>query len=462
MEKQGGIGMLKKRIVSMALVSAMAITVMSGAAVNVHAEGEEQIRFYAWTNPDNMVPLVDAFNEDYAGKYELVYEKMANADTMTINTTLSSGENIDIMSQASAGDLRDRVDDGVYLGLKQFFDKDSLDYKEMMGDSVEETMNINGDYYAIPYNNNINMVFFNKKMFDEAGVEYPKEGWTWEDFRNTAIKLTSGEGADKVYGAMIDVAGTGGGGGDNYWDLIARQKLGAFVYYNDDFTGTQFELPEFKESLQFFYDMAMTDQCIVPYDEFMALQYTNDTTGMAGLYNGKYAMWIAPVYGCLYLKASYGEVPEGTDIGIADMPTTDGGEAVTTCYTSTVSIPAACENPEAAWEAVKYVCFERADLFAGVKAMNPGYLLKDEKEQEEFYNVIFSEKPGLDYDMAMDVMKRDRVLVSKDCTVSAGQTQINDLINETMSLVFTGEMSVDDALAKLKTDGDAAVAAALE
>ena len=48
-------------------------------------------------------------------------------------------------------------------------------------------MNINGDYYAIPYNNNINMVFFNKKMFDEAGVEYPKEGWTWEDFRNTAI-----------------------------------------------------------------------------------------------------------------------------------------------------------------------------------------------------------------------------------------------------------------------------------
>ena len=64
--------------------------------------------------------------------------------------------------------------------------------------------------------------------------------------------------------------------------------------------------------------------------------------------------------------------------------------------------------------------------------------------------------------MAMDVMKRDRVLVSKDCTVSAGQTQINDLINETMSLVFTGEMSVDDALAKLKTDGDAAVAAALE
>ncbi|MDO4297684.1 MAG: extracellular solute-binding protein [Lachnospiraceae bacterium] len=453
-----------KRVTSMLLAGAMIITMTAGLGETVQAsEGNvQQIHFYAWTNEENMVPLVGAFNEDYAGQYELVYEKIANADTMTINTALSSGEDIDIMSQASAGDLRDRVDDGVYLGLKQFFDKDGMDYAEMMGDSVEETMNINGDYYAIPYNNNINMVFFNKKMFDEAGIDYPQSGWTWDDFRDTAMALTTGEGANKVYGAMIDVAGTGGGGGDNYWDLIARQKLGAFVYYNDDFTATQFELPEFKTSLEYFYNLAMEDKCIVPYDEYMALQYSNDTTAMAGLYNGKYAMWIAPVYGCLYLKSSYGEIPEGTDIGLVDMPTLEGGETVTTCYTSTVSIPANCKNPEAAWEAIKYICFERADLFAGVKAMNPGYLLKTDEEKEEFYNIIFDEKPGLDKDMAMNTMFLDRTLVSKDCTVSAGQTKITDLVNETMSLVFTGEMGVEEALEKLKTDGDAAIAAELE
>ena len=143
-------------------------------------------------------------------------------------------------------------------------------------------------------------------------------------------------------------------------------------------------------------------------------------------------------------------------------PTADGGESITTCYTSTVSIPANCDNPEAAWEALKYICFERADLFAGVKAMNPGYLLKTDEEKEEFYNIIFEEKPGLDYDMAMSVMAQDRTLVSKDCTVSQGQTEITDLMNEVMSLVFTGEMGVDEALEKLKTDGDAAIAAALE
>lgn len=450
-----------KRITSVILAGALITTIPIGT--NVWADGDvEKIHFYSWTDPANMEMLTTAFNEDYAGKYELVYEKMSNADTMTINTTLSSGEDIDLMTQANAGDLRDRVDDGVYLGLKQFFEKDGMDYTEMMGESVEETMNVNGDYYAVPYNNNINMVFFNKKMFDEAGVEYPQSGWTWEEFRETAMKLTKGEGANKVYGAMIDVAGTGGGGGDNYWDLIARQKLGAFAYYNDDYTATQFEVPEFKESLDFFYNLAMVDKCIVPYEEFMALQYTNDTTAMAGLYNGKYAMWIAPVYGCLYLKETYGEIPEGTDIGMVNMPTVDGGESTTTCYTSTISIPANCDNPEAAWEALKYICFERADLFAGIKAMNPGYLLKTDEEKKNFYNIIFEEKPGLDYDMAMNAMASDRVLVSKDCTVSQGQTEITDLINEVMSLVFTGEMSVDEALEKLKKDGDDAIAADLK
>lgn len=421
------------------------------------SSGDVQVlNFYAWTSPENMVPLTEAFNQDYAGKYEMVYQKLADAATMTINTALGSGEPIDVMTQASAMDLRVRADDGVYLGLKQFFDKEGWTYEEKIGSAMEETMNIEGDYYAIPYCNNINMVWFNKKMFDEAGMEYPQSGWTWDDFRETAIAMTHGEGGDKVYGAMLDYAD---GDGDNYWDLIARQKLGAFTYYNDDFTATRFDAPEFKESLDYFYNLAMVDKCIVPVDEYTALQYHKDPTGMAGLYNGKYAMWIAPVYGCLYLNESYGEVPEGTDIGVVDMPTVDGGATVTTCYTSTASIPATCKDPDAAWEALKYICIEHAELFAGPKAMHPGYEFQSDEERDAFNHIIFDGKPGLDVDMAMEVMALDRTLVSKDTTVRKGQVGINEAIKNNMTLVFSGEMSVDEALANLKEQGDAAIAA---
>lgn len=445
---------MKKVLVSLLV----AMVLLMGMTVGSLAEsGVKTVHFFAWTNPDNMVPLLEAFNKDFEGKYEMVYDKLADAQTLTINTALSSGDQIDVMTQASAMDLRVRADDNVYMGLKQFFDQEGWTYAEKMGESIEQTMNINGEYYAIPYCNNINMVFFNKNMFDEAGLPYPQSGWTWAEFRETAIKLTHGEGADKIYGAMLDFVGSAGWGGDNYWDLIARQKLGAFAYYNEDFTETTFDRPEMLESLEFFYNLAMVDKCIVPSEEYQALRYYDDKTGMAGLYNNKYAMWIAPVYGCLYLKSSYGEIPEGTDIGLVDMPTVDGGQTITTCYTSTASIPANAPDPQAAWEAIKYITIDRADLFAGPKAMHPGYQLVTEEEKNAFNDLIFRDKPGLDYDMAMEVMAKDRILVSKDNTARVGQVAINDAIRNYMSLVFVGEMSPAEALANVKAEGDAAI-----
>ena len=415
-----------------------------------------QINFYAWTSPDNVKSLVAAFNKEYAGKYELVYKKLNNADTMTINTALASGEKVDVINQASAFDLRTRADSGKFMGLKKFFDKDGLNYKDLFGDSIEATQNINGDYYSVPYCNNINMVYFNKKMFDEAGVKYPDPNWTWDDFREIAKKMTHGEGANKVYGAMVDYgAPPQDGAGDQYWDVIARQKLGTFTYYSPDFKTTRFDAPEFKESLQYFYNLAMVDKCVVPLSEYTTLKYGNDTNGMNGLYNGKYAMFLVPVYGCLYLRPSYGEIPKGTDIGLANMPRpADSDGPVSTCYTSTASIPANVENPEASWTFLKYFCIDHAELFAGAKAIQPGYQFKTKEEADKFNEYVFSDSPGLDKDMALKVMALDRKLVTKDDTHVEGQAKINDLIVSDMSLVFNGEMSVDDALADLKAKGD--------
>ena len=115
-------------------------------------DGEVQpLYFYAWTKEENMTGMIEAFNADFAGKYELIYCKLADAKTLTINTALASGETIDVMTQASSFDLADRATSGAYLGLKQFFDADGLDYATVFNPSIEEVQNIDGDYYAIPY-----------------------------------------------------------------------------------------------------------------------------------------------------------------------------------------------------------------------------------------------------------------------------------------------------------------------
>ena len=423
-----------------------------GTTTTAGPVASKKVYFYAWTVADNMIPLTTQFNKDFAGKYELTYMKMADAATLTINTALASGEQIDVMTQSGAFDLATRAVDNIFLPLNEFFTTWGTTYKEQLGAPTEATMNINGKYYAIPYCRNYQMVFYNKTMFKAAGVAFPADNWTWADFQATAKKLTTGTGAAKVYGAMADLL--------EYWPMVAYQKLGNFWYLNADKTATRFEDPAMKESAQLWYDLAMVDKSVVPLSEYMTLKYNNDTNGMIGLYSGKYAMCFLPVYGCLYLNASYGAIPAGTDIGMANMPSPTGvSKPVTSFYTSTASIPANVKDKVASWTLLKYITIDRADLFAGPKAMHPGFDFKTPADAAAFDKLIFNNHPGLDTAQCLTLMAKPRDLVSQDITVLAGAAKITDLLKNNATLLFNGELTVDKFLTTLKTDGDAAVKA---
>jgi multiple sugar transport system substrate-binding protein len=47
-----------------------------------------------------------------------------------------------------------------------------------------------GRNYAIPKDLDTIALWYNKKIFDEAGVAYPNDNWTWDDLKAVAVKLT--------------------------------------------------------------------------------------------------------------------------------------------------------------------------------------------------------------------------------------------------------------------------------
>ncbi|MDQ5851700.1 MAG: extracellular solute-binding protein, partial [Chloroflexota bacterium] len=57
-----------------------------------------------------------------------------------------------------------------------------------------------GKLYGIPYDEGPGILFYNQEIFDKAGVKYPDESWTLDTLKETALKLTSGEGPNKVFG----------------------------------------------------------------------------------------------------------------------------------------------------------------------------------------------------------------------------------------------------------------------
>lgn len=58
---------------------------------------------------------------------------------------------------------------------------------------------------CIPQNMSSPVIYYNKNLFDAAGVAYPADDWTWDEFVSVATALTLDEDGD----GMVDVYGLG-------------------------------------------------------------------------------------------------------------------------------------------------------------------------------------------------------------------------------------------------------------
>lgn len=81
-------------------------------------------------------------------------------------------------------DLTDRIKSSDKLEMDKF------------PEDIVEIYNWEGEkQYAVPKDIDTIALWYNKTMFDEAGLSYPDENWTWDDFANAAEKLTKSDGS---------------------------------------------------------------------------------------------------------------------------------------------------------------------------------------------------------------------------------------------------------------------------
>lgn len=70
--------------------------------------------------------------------------------------------------------------------------------KEEYAPVLLDGFSVDDNLYGLPNGTQTMVMYYNKTMFDEAGLEYPKDGWTWDEFYEDAKKLTKSDGS--VYG----------------------------------------------------------------------------------------------------------------------------------------------------------------------------------------------------------------------------------------------------------------------
>ncbi len=113
-------------------------------------------------------------------------------DYMTkLPTMLAGGVVPDVIHQHMSI-VQDYAHRGALLDLIPYMERDGVKPEDYIP-ALFEAFSNKGKTYAIPKDSAAWGVYYNKTMFDQAGLEYPKDDWTLEDFRTLALELTRDE-----------------------------------------------------------------------------------------------------------------------------------------------------------------------------------------------------------------------------------------------------------------------------
>lgn len=191
---------MKKRSfwVIMVLILSMVLSACSSGAGESSGGSNDKVKltFSVWGDVNSgadEVKLAEQFNAAHPD-IEVKFEPIPSEGYGTkLTTSLAAGQAPDVFL-VGEGDYYKYVDKGVIEPLDDYLAKDtSFKLDEFQPDLIDN-MNIEGKQYYLPKDFNPLALWYNKRLFDEAGIPYPTDEWTWDELIAVAQKLTKTEG----------------------------------------------------------------------------------------------------------------------------------------------------------------------------------------------------------------------------------------------------------------------------
>ncbi len=312
------------RLITLALI----IALMAGALPTALAQGP--LKFWTFEYADAVDPFFTAYVDEWNATHDLQVERSefpwAQYTGEILTTGIATGEAPDVFF-ISPGDWRRYAENGLALPLEDYMPQYLLD--DLLPASVE-AVTLNGHIYSVPFEMEPVVLWYNKSIFEEAGLEVPT---TWDELLATAEALTTSD----RYGILIPV------NPDYYENFVFYPFLwmaGGEVV-NEDFTAAAVNTPEAARALDLWGTLvregwaAPTSTGNDPTDERFPL--------------GQGAMFVSGYWVYGWLEASYPEFLE--DLAVAPIPAPDEGDELATVYGGwTVMVYAGTEHPEEAAE----------------------------------------------------------------------------------------------------------------
>jgi multiple sugar transport system substrate-binding protein len=344
-----------------------------------------------------------------------------------INTLYAAGTPPEVFAM-DAPLFMDWYSRGALSSLQPYLDKDKKFLDGIYPQALAAYKTSEG-YYGLPRDCQTIALFYNKDMFDAAGVKYPDDSWTYDDLRAASKKLTviSPSGKIAQWGFQADLYDIEGFMSEAVW------AYGGEIMSADN---TKTLLAKNMAPWKLISDMVHVDKSI-PDQESLA-QYGSDA-----FLAGKAAMvttghWSVPTYQDVTFKWAVAPMPKGP------------AGRVTSINSAGFVMAKNCKNPDAGWEWIKYVLSKEGQS----KLAELGFDTPARKEVAES-SVFLDQKVKIDHKIFLDAIQYAHMK-----PVFRGYDQWSAAFGDAMSAIYKPGANIDAVMAAAVAAGDAALAKA--
>jgi multiple sugar transport system substrate-binding protein len=355
-------------------------------------------------NPGITIDVQTASYDEYFTKLQTAVAGGTAPDTFELNY-----ENF--VTYAEAGTLLDITEQ-------------AADSKDTYYPRAYDVFSLDGVQYGLPESFSDVLLFYNKDLFDAAGVAYPTPEWTWADELAAAKQLT--DPANGVWGVFQPV---------QFWEFykVLAQNGGSF--FNEDKTKATFNDAAGVEAAEWLIDKANTEK-VMPTAADMGGQ--DDATLFK---SGKLAMW----HNGIWQFSGMADAPFAWDVQVEPGNVSKAHHF----FANAVVGSATTAHPD---EATAWMEFLTGSPEAVQTRLAASWELPAVADQSLFESYLSQTPPD----------NREAVFAAlSDIAVPPvifQQTEMQDILNKALESAQSGQATVEDALNAAAAEVDALLA----
>lgn len=293
------------------------------------------------------------------------------------------------------------------------------DYSEI---SVENAKGSDGKVYGVPKDKDTIALLYNKELFDEAGVEYPDEEWTWDDMETASAQINEQTGKYGYMAFSHDQLG--------YWNFV-YQNGGQIL--SDDGTEPKYTETATSDAIKYYIDIQNNDWCPTQ------AQFAN--TGASELFfSGEGAMYYAGNWELVNLCNTYADMNGKWDVAVLPKcpdPESGDGRAVISNSVS-YATGANGKNKELAMDFLAFLGSEEGQRIQG----ESGVAIPAYNGLEETWVQTFADNG---YDISAEKLI-DMFDYSVKYVNNPSRPSWEPKVEQIMLDIYAGSLSVDDGI----------------